>query len=65
MRQDKRHCVSLKKMEPLPLPPSLESAFADLDSLDRRHPESRETSYGGIRQHETRCQPSTLAQDER
>jgi hypothetical protein len=31
MRHDPRHQVSLKQIEPLPLPPSLEQAFNEIE----------------------------------
>jgi hypothetical protein len=37
-----------------PMPKSLEQAFEEIDSLETGHPHARGTTYGGIRNAETR-----------
>jgi hypothetical protein len=58
--RNRARLAALKRITPLPLPPSLAQAFAELDSLDRGHPERRGTNYATIRQHEGRCHRSTM-----
>jgi hypothetical protein len=45
-----RQIKQVQKLESLPvvIPPGLERAFSELDSLDRCHPESRSVNYGTI-----------------
>jgi hypothetical protein len=59
----KRLVQPLKKAEWQPLPPSLEEAFEAIEQLDSRHPDSRGTSYAGIRVAETRDVARRMAQD--
>jgi hypothetical protein len=56
MRVDKRKTFSLKRVEPLPLPPSLEAAFMEIEKPMVRFADS-ETP--------TRANRSTLAQEGR
>ena len=65
MKHHHRSMAKVKRFEPLPLPPSLAQAFEEIEQLDARHPEARGMNYGAIRQHESRCQRSTLTQDGR
>jgi hypothetical protein len=45
-----RQIKQVEKLASLPaaIPPSLERAFQELDSLDQCHPESRSVNYGTI-----------------
>ncbi len=54
MRYNRRERARQKMAEVLPLPESLAEAFEEIEQLDARHPESREMTYGAIRQHENR-----------
>ncbi len=61
MRHNKRHSSSLKKVEPLPLPPSLEAAFEAVENLNVVHPTSRGNTYGtGLAEC---CRRSEIAQE--
>ncbi len=44
----KRQQQQIERIATQEPPPSLERAFQELDSLDRRHPESRGMNYGTI-----------------
>jgi len=54
MHRKKKYLSRLQKGEGLPLPASLEEAFAEIEQLDSHHPDSRGTTYAGIRVAETR-----------
>jgi len=63
MRVDKRHRMSLKTVEPLPLPESLEQAFEAVENLDAMHPSSRGQAFGSIIAPQGHANRSTLTQE--
>jgi hypothetical protein len=40
--------AKVKRFEPLPLPPSLDEAFAEIENLDAMHPSSRGQAFGAM-----------------
>ena len=64
MRVDKRHRMSLKTVEPLPLPESLEQAFEAVENLDAMHPSSRGQAFGAIIHPPDRANLATLRQEQ-
>ena len=64
MTQTRRTMQQLERIEDRAvIPPSLETAFAEIEQLDARHPEARGTTYGGIRSAETRDHRARMTQD--
>jgi hypothetical protein len=43
-----KSAAKIKRVEPLPLPPSLEAAFAQIENLDAMHPSSRGQAFGAM-----------------
>jgi len=48
MSRHRREAFSLKRAEPLPLPPSLEEAFEAVANLESCHPSSRGQAFGAM-----------------
>jgi len=65
MRFDKRHCRSLKTVEPLPLPESLERAFEAVENLDAMHPTSRGQHPGAMFHPPDYANRSAMTQEQR
>lgn len=66
MTQTRRTMQQLERIEDRAvIPPSLAEAFAEIEQLDARHPESRGSTYAAIRQHESRCHRARMTQDGR
>jgi len=65
MKHNRKHFARIKRIETMPLPPSLEVAFEQIEQLDQCHPESRGQTFAGMILPASRANGARTAQDGR
>jgi hypothetical protein len=63
--RDRASLSALKKITPLPLPPSLEKAFEAVENLDAMHPSSRGQAFGAMIHSASHDRRARMTQDGR